>query len=596
MTNQFPTLILECANAHGGKLHVLLETIEKFSALNYPVKHIKFQPFHPDGIALPDFEWYPVYRELLFADEEWSKIITAASERFDGVWLDIFDLYGLEVFSQNNERVIGIKLQASVLENAEVLLALRNLDVRDHMLMLNVSGYAISEIERFFDCFRELSFNEIILQLGHQAYPTRLYDTGLKKARILGAAFPGLRLCLADHVPAEDDFATIIPLLGVAVGCSLIEKHICLDRSQAKYDYHSSLDLAQTESLAARLQCCPAILDGPFMSRSEKEYLEKSVQIPVAREKLSNGSLVSSGDVVFRRTAQPGVTLERIEELQKGRHVLACDFDVGRAFSSQDFKRARIGVIVACRMKSDRLKGKALLPIAGSPSVERCLENCLMLPEADIVVLATSTLEEDRILEGHLLGGKVAFWRGHPDDVIRRYIGACDAYDIDVIIRVTADCPVISPEIAGHLLAKHFETGADYTSAKDCAVGTACEIYNAEALRRVLGYLGSADHSEYMTWYLQNNPDIFKVSIIDLPPDLVRQFRLTLDYAEDLQLFELLYEELERRHLPPTLKHIFAILDTRPDLVAINSHLALRYKTDQELIDKLDRLTRIRSD
>jgi N,N'-diacetyllegionaminate synthase len=254
----------------------------------------------------------------------------------------------------------------------------------------------------------------------------------------------------------------------------------------------------------------------------------------------------------------------------------------------------RVAVIVACRMKSSRLKQKAILPILGVSSVERCLQNCLLIPHADQVILATSTVDEDAVLKDYTLGGKVKFWKGDPDDVIMRYLGACEEYGVDVIIRVTADCPVVSPEIAEILLKSHFETGADYTAPKDYAVGSNSEIYNVSALKRVIELLGKADYSEYMTWYMRNNPDVFKVNIIDLPQELVRDYRLTLDYPEDLDLFKRLYSELEHKKMKPVLKNVFELLDANPDIPAINGHLTLKYRTDQPLIDMLNQVTRIK--
>jgi N,N'-diacetyllegionaminate synthase len=187
----------------------------------------------------------------------------------------------------------------------------------------------------------------------------------------------------------------------------------------------------------------------------------------------------------------------------------------------------------------------------------------------------------------------VKFWRGDPDDVIQRYLGACQEYGIDVIVRATADCPVVSPEIAEMLLDHHFRTGADYTAAREVAVGTGCEIYSTEALRRVIKYLGKAEHSEYMTWYLRNNQDIFKVEFVDLPIEMVRDYRLTLDYPEDLEMFNQLYTALEKKQSTPSLLNIFTILDENQSISGVNSHVTLRYKTDTELINTLNRVTKI---
>lgn len=256
-------------------------------------------------------------------------------------------------------------------------------------------------------------------------------------------------------------------------------------------------------------------------------------------------------------------------------------------------KEEKIAVIVACRMKSSRLKKKAILPIYGTSSVERCLENCLMFPNIDEVILATSDLKEDSILKDYTLSGMVKFWQGDPDDVIKRYIGACDYYNIDIVIRVTADCPVVSPEIADYLINKHFEIGGDYTAPKEAAVGSFCEIFNTEALKRVIKLSGNAKYSEYMTWYMRNNREIFKVNIVDLPKKYIRDYRLTLDYKEDLEMFNLLYKELEKNKYSSTISNVFKILDNNPDIANINSHIKLKYKTDKKLIEKLNRVTKI---
>ena len=236
---------------------------------------------------------------------------------------------------------------------------------------------------------------------------------------------------------------------------------------------------------------------------------------------------------------------------------------------------------------------KALLPIAGRASVERCLDQCLAVKGVEEVILATSNLEEDSVLSDYLSEDRAEFWVGDPDDVISRYLGACDSYNLDIVVRVTADCPLVSPEIIETLLASHILTGADYTAAADAAVGTSGEIINVIAMRKVIAHFGRADQSEYMTWYFQNNPEIFQLNIINLPQECVRNYRLTLDYKEDLDLFNKIFEKVEPNLSSYKLEQIFSILDKDPILAKINNHLTLKYKTDKALINLLDKATRI---
>jgi len=589
-----PTIIFECANAHGGNFDLLKSTIVDFSKIIYPISHIKFQPLQADAISLNDFSWYETYKELEFSDVQWREIIDIAHDKYEGVWLDIFDVFGIDVLSDNIQKITGVKLQASVLWNHEVLSSLKNLCLDDKELMVNISGYEISEIEDILNEIAEINVKKLVLQIGFQSYPTSIEDTALGKIKILKSAFPSLSICIADHMSAIDDMAGIIPLMGVAAGCRYVEKHICIDRESAEYDFQSALEFDEFQLMASQLENSSKILDGSFISKSESLYLANSIQIPITTKRLAKGTLIARSDVIYRRTGQDGIAYNKILDQLKKYSILSSDINEGTTLNNNNFKPAKIGVIVACRMKSSRLKKKAILPIRGVSSVERCLMNCLNISSAQVVVLATSATDEDAELKNFTLNGKVDFFQGDPDDVIKRYIGVCDKHNIDVIIRVTADCPVISSEIAEMLLEHHFSSGADYTAVRECAVGTACEIYNAEALRRVINYLGEAKYSEYMTWYMQNNREIFKVELVDLPDDMVRNYRLTLDYTEDLELFERLYEELDRDSKTPSLENIFKILDGNPDIVSINSHLTLKYKTDNSLIDLLDSNTKIR--
>lgn len=588
-----PYIIFEVANSHGGNLNYLNSLIQKYQELNWEKKGIKFQPFKPELIAVPDYEWYDVYKKLFIGLDEWDRIINSGD--LNGVvWLDLFDVYGVSVLKEHLSNIFGIKLQASVLKNVELYTELKQLNLSSIELMINVSGYGLNEIDEYITAFKSLKPKKLIIQFGFQRYPTTIRDVGLQKIKILKVAFPDISLCFADHVLAKDDFSVFAPACGYLMGCEYLEKHICLDREETKYDHYSALEFDEVNKMLETLDNVILAGSGLFVSVEEKKYLESSEQKPLTRWDMKKGEMISSADVCFRRTSKSGFLLNEIKETQSKGFILSKDLKKGEMLDDSCFCKASVGVIVACRMKSSRLKDKALLPIVDVPSVEHCLKNCLRSEIAEKVVLATSYLPEDAILGNHLLDGRVEFFKGDPDDVIKRYVAAAEKNEIDVIVRVTADCPVISSEIIDFLVKSHFESGADYSCVNHAAVGTAAEIYNASALRRVLTYMGSTSYSEYMTWYMKNNPEIFKVNIVNLPKEMIREYRLTLDYKEDLEMFNMLFEKLRKKEMDSNLKNIFEVLDADMSLSRINSNIGQRYEQDESLIAELNRCTKIK--
>lgn len=226
--------IIEVANTHGGDLKYLNALLDEFS--EFQVKFgIKFQPFKYDQIAAPDFSWFDTYKELYFTPKEWSTIIEKADQSKD-VWLDMFDVFSVQILSENFSRIKGIKLQASVLYNFHMLNALREIDLSKVTVQINISGYEVDEIKSIIDRLnREFSPAAFVIQLGFQNYPTEFNDSGLSKIKTLKENFPGYELCFADHLDGTSEDALIMPLLAVQAGCSYIEKHVYYDQLDTKF-------------------------------------------------------------------------------------------------------------------------------------------------------------------------------------------------------------------------------------------------------------------------------------------------------------------------------------------------------------------------
>jgi spore coat polysaccharide biosynthesis protein SpsF (cytidylyltransferase family) len=273
--------------------------------------------------------------------------------------------------------------------------------------------------------------------------------------------------------------------------------------------------------------------------------------------------------------------------------VLKTSQKANKTLKKEDFRKANIAAIIACRLKSSRLPKKAILKIGDMTSIELCIKNTLKINNLDNVVLATSDNKQDSELLRYIYDDSVVFHQGDPEDVVARYLDIINELKIDVFIRITGDMPYVSSDIADYLLRKHFESGADYTVAKDCSVGTSVEIISTSALRKVKKHFPSADYSEYMTWYFQNNPEHFILNFVDLPQEWVRDYRLTLDYQEDLDVFNQIEEYFKGNNLDYSIRELYKFLDENPKVSLLNSHITLVYKTDKNLIKTLNKETKI---
>ncbi|CAA6799361.1 MAG: Unknown protein [uncultured Sulfurovum sp.] len=585
--------ILEIANTHGGDVKYVFKLLKEFQVFDKSNGFgIKFQPFKYDESALEDFSYYEIYKELFICSDDWSSILDEAYKTKD-IWIDLFDSYGISIFIENIDKVYGIKLQTSVLENNIIFSSLQNCDLRNKKLILNIAGRSKEEIDSLLQKYLSLDVGEILFEVGFQSFPTKLEDAGLSKVLYLKKKYSN-RLVFADHNDGESEDAKLLPLIASMLGADYIEKHIMHSSLETKYDFNSSITYKTFQDFLQLQEKYLPLLKSPFISKPELDYLNKTYQVPVLNKNKGAYTLLDvQNDIKYRRSDKIGLHTKALIELTSNYYLLNKNKKENDTLKKEDFKKVNIAAIIACRLKSTRLPKKALLNIGTLSSIELCIKNTLKFNNLNHVILATSTIEQDAELEDYTYSDNVIFHKGHPDDVIERYLDVIDDLKVDVFVRLTGDNAFISSEIFDYLLKSHFENGADYTTAKEAAVGTNLEIINASALRKVKEYFPFAEHSEYMSWYFHNNPEYFNINFIDLPEHLVREYRLTLDYPEDLEMFNKIEDYFSSNSLEFSLSRLFLFLDNNRDIANINSHLVPKYESNKDLIAMLDKETKI---
>lgn len=199
----------------------------------------------------------------------------------------------------------------------------------------------------------------------------------------------------------------------------------------------------------------------------------------------------------------------------------------------------KTGVIVAARTGSSRLPGKALLPLLGIPMVSFLIRRLKPSVRIDCLMLATTRKPEDDRLERLAGEERILCFRGDENNLIKRYLDAARQYDIDRIVRVTADCPFVSAETLDHCLALcDTQTEYDLASTKKLfPVGVDYELFSRQRLAHLHERCRPTEaEREHLTLHMVNHPE--KFNLMKLPPQPQWRWRgrdFTVDTRQDYE-------------------------------------------------------------
>src|SRR6185437_13690870 len=119
--------------------------------------------------------------------------------------------------------------------------------------------------------------------------------------------------------------------------------------------------------------------------------------------------------------------------------------------------RLRVVAIIQARMGSSRFPGKTLASLNGRPVLAHVVERVKQAATVDHVVVATSELPGDDPIATHCAHAGVSCFRGSESDVLDRFYQAAKEFSADVVVRVTADCPLIDAKVIDKIVACFFE-------------------------------------------------------------------------------------------------------------------------------------------
>ena len=257
----------------------------------------------------------------------------------------------------------------------------------------------------------------------------------------------------------------------------------------------------------------------------------------------------------------------------------------------------RIIAIIQARMSSSRLPGKVLLDIAGQPMLAHVVARTSKATTVNNVIVATTTDVSDDPVAAFCHSKGISNIRGSLHDVLDRYYQAASQAKADVVVRVTADCPVIDPALIDDCVNTLLEDSFDFSCnrlpspwSRTYPIGMDTEVCTFRALKKAWEESTKTIHREHVVPYLYEGVELktvssqisegisqrgFKIAQLHHEPDY-GNMRWTVDTPEDLEFMRQLFNRFNNRD-DFSWQDILHLIQKDPELATINS--SVRHKT-----------------
>lgn len=240
--------------------------------------------------------------------------------------------------------------------------------------------------------------------------------------------------------------------------------------------------------------------------------------------------------------------------------------------------------IIQARMGSTRLPGKVLEEVYGVPLLKIMLQRVALSKKLNQVVVATSTLESDDPIVEFCYDEGIEVFRGSEENVLSRYYECATQFGATVIVRLTADCPLIDPGVIDETVTLFESSGVDFAANtvppenSTFPDGSDVEVFSYPALTRAFKEVEKSFDKEHVTFYFWKYPGRnFKTKQLQNSENWSK-YRLTVDYPEDLEVVKQISAKFSNGKEIPRLAEIINYLEERPELFALNS----KYHSGQE--------------
>lgn len=241
-----------------------------------------------------------------------------------------------------------------------------------------------------------------------------------------------------------------------------------------------------------------------------------------------------------------------------------------------DDKR-KIGAIIEARMTSTRLPGKVLMPLAGKPALERIIERLKRSQYLDEVIVATTANPDDDAIVSLAEKLKIRYFRGSENDVLDRVLKAAQTFEVDIIVEITGDCPLVDWRLVDRGIDELLEKQLDYSANNTVFSypdGFDVRVFKSSVLEKASELTSDPIDHVHVSTFIPAHPEIFKTINWVAEPDCHRpEWRLTLDEAADYRLIDLIFSRLLPVNEDFSAREVIDFLNKNPELLEINKNV-----------------------
>lgn len=233
-----------------------------------------------------------------------------------------------------------------------------------------------------------------------------------------------------------------------------------------------------------------------------------------------------------------------------------------------------IVAIIQARLDSIRLKEKVLLSIEHKAMLWHVAKRISASKLVDKIIIATSLNSKDDKIEQFAKKNNLNIFRGSEENCLDRYYQAAKEFNTDIIVRITADCPLICPEIVDNAISEYLKNDCDYvtnTLIYTYPDGCDVEVFSMEVLEKAWRECKDLVEKEHVTSYIKNSGKFKIKNIRNKYPVPVNEHKWSVDRIEDLKFVREIYKHLYKNERVFLYHEIMNLLKQHPELKQINS-------------------------